>query len=195
MYLEFREPETAEAIAAWEEALGMDIPEELKLVLMEKGACSSGCPMEMEERTFQIDTVSECRSMGTGLIAHIDELWGGRPEFEDSFSEDEIALINRNYVAFAEVCVNQNAYVHYYFDGSGQFGWLYYDQDDFEAAEALYFRPLLEASQANYSFDEIVSHMVSTCLSNEDYDSIGEVVPGERWEQALERMREAAGGD
>lgn len=189
MCIKFKEPESDEAIAAWENELGTTVPTQLKLVLMENGAFSNGCPLDMEERTFQIYSVEECRNMGNGLIKHIDDLWGGRPEFEDSFSEDEIALLNRDYVAFAEVCVNQNAFLHYYFDASGKFGWLYYDQDDFDSAKESYFRPLLINTQAAYSFDEIVSHMISSCLADEDYDSIGEVVPGESWAQALERLR------
>lgn len=195
MYLEFNEPETVESITEWEQELHFTIPAKLKEVLLEKGAFSSGCPIDMEERTFQIYPVEECRSMGNGLVAHIDDLWGGRPEFEEAFSEEEIAYFNENYISFADACVNQNTFLHYYFDRSGEFGWICYDQDDFDTASENYFRPLLAASQAKYSFDEIVSHMASTCILVDEYDAIGELIPGEGWEQALERMKEELGED
>lgn len=191
MHLKFNRPDSAQAVAAWEKELGMAVPAPLKQALTKKGAFSSGSPADMEERTFQIYPAEECRRMGNGLIAHIDALWGGRPEFEDFFSQDELISLNRSYAAFAEVCVNQNAFIHYYFDSAGKFGWLYYDQDDFEAAEQSYFRPLLTRSQAAFNFDEIVSHMISSCLAHGEYDSIGEAIPGERWVQALQRLQAA----
>ncbi len=98
-----------------------------------------------------------------GLIAAIDRIWGGRPEFSRSFTQEEIDYLNRNYISFGHLKHDSNAYTHFFFDGKGGFGRIYYNQDDWDAAFPV-FKSLLSGWTAPLTLDELVSDAVTVVI-------------------------------
>jgi hypothetical protein len=65
-----------------------------------------------------------------GLIDFIDHTWGGRPEFKECLTRSEIQTINKRCIAFGYRYEDDNVHDYLYFDGDGNFGSLFFDQDD-----------------------------------------------------------------
>lgn len=101
-----------------------------------------------------------------GMVKMIDSLWGGRPEFGEAFSPEEIKHLNENYFVFGDYFNDDNAYYHFYFDRQGNFGSVFYDQDDFDSAYKDFFKPLLTKSLAGQTLDDLLSEKVDLAIKS-----------------------------
>jgi hypothetical protein len=161
--------ESEECVQAAEDRANVSIPLPLRECLMKHG------PFRVNEEadwgSFRIYSSEkyDTASIISGLVDAIDDLWGGRPEFKKSFSEDEIQFLNDNYFCFGHYKIDDNAFTHLFFDRSGNFGDLYYHQDDWGDAKRL-FRGLLQTSSANSTLDaeivfcvnEVIDRLIET---------------------------------
>ncbi len=65
-----------------------------------------------------------------GLLEYIDQLWGGRPEIADTFSQDQIEALNTQYAVIGWCYIDDNVHEYLFFDREGGFHRLLFDQDD-----------------------------------------------------------------
>lgn len=99
-----------------------------------------------------------------GIVHMIDQLWGGRPEFDNDFSEDEIAFLNANFFVFGQFCHDSNVYTHLFFDRDGRFGSVRYDQDEWGPMETA-LRHMIDGRQACFqSLDELISEQMNAVI-------------------------------
>lgn len=164
--VKIKEKETPERIQAFEQKCNCTIPEELKKLYLDHGAFS----IKDSGMSGSIDLYSNKNSSYDmpnigGLVEIIQMLWGDRPEFEENFSTEEIKFLNENYFIFGHYSINDNAFVHYYFDRKGKFGAILYDQDYFDEAYEDYFQPLLKKSLATMDFNELISSQVDESIT------------------------------
>lgn len=163
------EKETLERIEEFEKKCNCTIPEDLKKLYLEHGTFSikqGGFPGSITlYSNFRKDNPYGTMPNIGGLVEMIQSLWGDRPEFEEYFSTEEINFLNQNYFIFGHYFVDDNAYVHYYFDRQGKFGTIHYDQDYFDEAYEDYFKPLLKDSLASMSLNELISSQIDNAIS------------------------------
>ena len=163
--LKINEKETLERVESFEKTCQCEIPSSLKSLYLEAGTflIKSTESWGSIQLYSNLDSEYKMHNIG-GLVKTIELLWGGRPEFKESFTDEEINYLNSNYFSFGHYFHDDNVYTHYYFDKSGKFGSITYDQDDFEGTYNDYFKPLLKSSLANQTFDELISSDVDQAI-------------------------------
>jgi hypothetical protein len=155
--LEVLKQESEESIHAAEHSARVSIPLPLRECLLKHGPFRVNEDADWGSFRIYSSEKYDTAFIFSGLVDAVESLWGGRPEFKKSFNESEIQFLNDNYFCFGHYKIDDNAYTHLFFDKDGNFGDLYYHQDDWEDAKEL-FRELLQASSARSTFDaEIVS--------------------------------------
>ncbi len=164
--ISFKEKETKERIAEFEKKYNCTIPQSLKSLYLGNGTFSVKDGLwnsiniySNQENHYSLPNIG-------GLVEMIDQLWGGRPEFEENFSVEEIGYLNKNYFVFGHYFHDDNVYSHFYFDRDGNFEDVMYDQDDFGSAYDFFFKPLLTKSLANKTFDELISSKIDKVIEN-----------------------------
>ena len=145
------EPIQEEELKKVEEKLSIKLPKELKNLYMTKGNFNMRDTMCWESMILYIPKRID------GLVANIDDHWGGRPEFEEELTEDEINYLNDNFKIFGYVCHNDNSYTHLYFTSDGTFGQIYYDQDDWDSMYCDLSELLREKTSNSISLDNLIS--------------------------------------
>ncbi len=161
--LEILKPETEATLKAAETKHKTSIPKTLRDCLLTHGAFRANEDIDWGSFRIYSSQQYETASIFSGLVSAVDGLWGGRPEFAESFSEDEIKFLNENYFCFGHYKVDDNAYKHLFFDRKGNFDDLYYHQDEWGDAEEL-FRALLSESSAKYTFDAEIASCVDEVI-------------------------------
>ncbi len=165
-------PETPETLAIFEARIGCEIPTPLRFLYLEHGAFTLRDPSYWRSLRL-LDSGARLRMLA-GLQAAIDDLWGGRPEFADSFDASDIDRLNREFIAFGYFCHNDNEYTHLYFTRSGGFGSLYYDQDDWDSAYALLEQMLVNPDEGTGTLDEMINkfanQVVDALIAERDED-------------------------
>jgi hypothetical protein len=162
--LTIKPPTNETALALLEQEIKCALPESLRLLLLNHGA------FEMRSRdAWQSLRLYDCfknNQMPTigGLESVIDELWGGRPEFTDSFTKNDLVFLNAHYTVFGHYFVNDNAYYHLYFTPQGSFGSIFYDQDDWSEMEAKLKLLLTEADKNHTTLDGMISHFTNMAI-------------------------------
>lgn len=99
-----------------------------------------------------------------GLVDAVNELWGGRTEFGNSFEPSEIASLNAGWVCFGHYLHNDDSHTFLVFDRSGQFARIFYDQDnwgDFQQA----LKSLLAGASPTGNFDALISTTVNDLVA------------------------------
>ena len=94
----------------------------------------------------------------------VNELWGGRTEFGNSFEPSEIASLNAGWVCFGHYLHNDDSHTFLVFDRSGQFARIFYDQDnwgDFQQA----LKSLLAGASPTGNFDALISTTVNDLVA------------------------------
>lgn len=152
--LSFKEPDSAEAIAALEKKIGFAVPAELRAMWTTKGALHSPWFADAWQ-TLTIDSAAEMAAHPVGLLPFIDHAWGGRPELAAWLPADAAAKINAEYVVFGYRYVDDNVHDYFFFDRRGRFFHLPFDQDDMSEARTK-VRELAKAAPAGSSFDELL---------------------------------------
>ncbi|NHZ44398.1 SMI1/KNR4 family protein [Massilia aquatica] len=159
-------PETEAALSQLELQLACTIPAALRQLYLEHGALQmredgmwgtlAVYGSEHEPRTPPL----------SGLMDGIDSLWGGRPEFDDSFSEEELGYLNAHYVVFGHIHHDDNSYTHLYFNKNGGCGALYYHQDDWDDAYSSFEDMLTPPHAGGASFDSLFSNAVDEVIES-----------------------------
>lgn len=147
-------PEAEATLAAFEAQLGCAIPPDLRTLYLQHGAFALRDPERW--RSLRLPDSRAGLPMLAGLVDAIDALWGGRPEFAHSFDAAQIARLNREFIAFGHFFHDDNAYTHLYFTRAGGYGVLYYDQDDWDSAHAVFKRMLVDPDQDTTTLDILV---------------------------------------
>ncbi|NHZ92732.1 hypothetical protein F2P45_27545 [Massilia sp. CCM 8733] len=169
-------PETEAALRQLELTLACTIPAALRQLYLEHGA------LEMREDgmwgTLAVygSEHASCMPPLSGLMDGIDSLWGGRPEFDDSFSAEELDYLNAQYVVFGHIHHDDNSYTHLYFSKAGGCGAVYYHQDLWDDAspsfEALLTPPHADGERFEILFSRAVDDVIGSMVSwKEDKDN------------------------
>jgi hypothetical protein len=156
----FSTPETEENIATLREKV--IIPEELAAFFLKYGAFKSNAFGDAWQ-TVQLFSVQELLDMPLGIIDFIDYYWGGRPEFADYFSSEEITHLNQQYKIFGLKYVDDNVHDYWFFDQHGKCGNLPFDQDDCEPAMEI-LKELLISSNLTLSLEELLTAQFESIL-------------------------------
>jgi SMI1 / KNR4 family (SUKH-1) len=162
-----------EDITKLEEKLFIQFPNELKSFYAKLGGLSN--KNNLESYCIKTDTVSELLKYLTsdyiilksiGIIHQIEFSWGNdRFEFsksEGNFTESELNYLNEHYKCiglYRTDTILESAYYIYY-DKAGNFGTVFYHQDDFEAAQEI-LQNMCNASHATQCLEEILVEAVT----------------------------------
>lgn len=151
-YVVFSDPDNEETLAQLKEKAA--IPESLAAFLLQYGACKSNWFGDAWQ-TVQLFSAQELLDMPLEIIDFIDYYWGGRPEFVEYFSAEEIAQLNQQYKVFGLRYIDDNVHDYWVFDQYGKFGNLTFDQDDCEYAMDM-LKELLISSNFMLSLEELL---------------------------------------
>jgi tetratricopeptide (TPR) repeat protein len=153
-------------LCALEQKNNCQIPAPLRELLLQHG------PFEMRDteswnslRLYSSFKEYEMPVFG-GLQKMIDEFWGGRPEFTDFnyFTDEELALLNSRYFIFGHYVEDSNANYHLYFTSQGDFGSVYYDQDNWEKMN-IEMRKLLSETDVQFThLDGLISRFTDMAI-------------------------------
>lgn len=97
-----------------------------------------------------------------GLVDFIDYCWGGRPEFEAAYRQQQLQHVNQNFIAFAVRYIDDNCHEYLFFDREGNFDSIALDQDSFEYFQDS-FDSLLTSTKVPtpQSFCQVLSQQIS----------------------------------
>lgn len=125
----FKPVDSVLSIEALRRRLPISIPDELVAMWMNTGAFESAFFADCWQ-TICVFSARELVVIPCGLIDFIDHIWGGRPEFVEYFNSEETQAFNERCVVFGYRYIDDNVHTYFYFDRTGKFGCLHFDQDD-----------------------------------------------------------------
>lgn len=158
--LSFAPPDSHENIAALRTKI--NIPNELANFLLQQGALQSNAFADAWQ-TLHLFPAHQLVKMQTGLVTFIDSYWGGRPEFAEFLSTEQIRQLNEKYHVFGLTYIDDNVHDYFFFDQQGKFGHLSFDQDDCEPAmETL--KMLLISSNLTLSLEQLLQAQLEAML-------------------------------
>jgi len=166
--LDIEQKSTAEEILQLENRINFRLPEELSNFYTDFGAVKNRNWNEnncidiysvkyLMERLNDPDKCSGTHSLG--IVDMIKLSWGNdRYELDDELSAPMRAFLNKNFICFGLYRTDDNleSANYLYFDTSGCFGSVFYHQDDFEELLANHLLPMLEASPAAQTLEELI---------------------------------------
>ena len=164
-------PETAAALAAHEARIGCAIPPSLRALYLKHG------PFSLREPdcwgSLHVFASHSDQTMFLGLQLAIEDVWGGRPEFRKSFTEEQLQRLNREFIVFGHFFHNDNSYSHLYFTRSGGFGSLFYHQDDWAFTRELVEEMLGDPDDGTGTLDDLISTFANDVIEGliEDRDT------------------------
>jgi len=156
----FSTPEIEESISKLREKV--IIPEELAAFFLKYGAFKSNGFGDAWQ-TVQLFSVQELIDIPLGIVDFIDYYWGGRPEFADYFSSEEMTQLSQQYKIFGLKYVDDNVHDYWFFDRYEKFGNLPFDQDDCEPAMDI-LKELLISSNLTLSLEELLNAQFESIL-------------------------------
>ncbi|MFC4159525.1 hypothetical protein [Chitinimonas lacunae] len=136
------------------------LPTELVSFLREVGPVSAG----EDWSAFWLRAPADLEA--SGLVDFIKWIWGSRDEIDESYDSEDIEQLNRSYRVFGMQYYDDNQHSYLYFDEAGRFGSIYYDQDNFDALCRDYLDPMLNASPADCTLDELVSALIDETIED-----------------------------
>ncbi len=158
-----------------EKLIDSPLPADLRAFYLQHGSYSmseSGDDWETIHLSCADDLVCDLQDddplPGLGVVEFIDWFWGGRPEFAERFSREQIAELNRNYHIFGHCYVHDNRHRYYYFDRAGKMGVIDFNQDAFESACEHDFEPMLQASPAHFDLDGLISSEIDAMIARSE---------------------------
>lgn len=153
-----KEKETAETLNALEQQLQCKLPADLRELYLTQGAFDLRYSQAWGSlRIYPAKKIA-------GLVLSIVRHWGGRPEFKESFSEQQITFLNENLLVFGHIFHDDNAYTHLYFTKEGKFGGFHYDQDYWEDAYDILETLLKNPSARSMSLDDLIADATDTVI-------------------------------
>ncbi len=141
----------------FEKELNITFPPALKQFVLDHGNFTAGS----SDRYFSVMSEwNKEKNPCSGLVDYINHSWGGRPEFEEFYEPAQLDHLNQNYFVFAMRYVNDDCHEYSFFDREGNYGSIFFCQDDFgEFQDDL--DPMLTKSTATMTFDQLVSHQMT----------------------------------
>lgn len=122
--------ETEAHLAEIESQIGCAIPASLRELLCNHGAFEMRDSDMWGSMRLYSNVNGAYMHTAKGLLASIDDTWGGRPEFDDYLKPAEVEALNRRFFCFGAYFHDDNFYTHYYFTREGRFGAIRYHQDE-----------------------------------------------------------------
>lgn len=159
-------PETDEALRQLEAEHACTIPASLRRLYLEHGAVELRDADMWGSLSLYGKESGSCMPAISGLMDGIDSLWGGRPEFEDSFSAAQLDFLNAHYFVFGHIFHHDNAYTHLFFSKSGACRAVYYHQDQWYDALPSFEDLLTEAPAGGWDFDSLFSEAVDDIIAS-----------------------------
>lgn len=156
--LKFAEPLTDERLQKIESDLGLEIPADLKRLAKTHGPLTVG-----SFNDFCLMGGWNDNGHPTGLVDYIDYVWGGRPEFKECYKEKELRFLNENYFAVGTRYQDDNVHEYVFFDKTGKFGSIVFDQDYFEAFQDE-VEPMFKKSTARETLEQVLSRQFTELI-------------------------------
>ncbi len=161
--------DTLETVRALVVRIACAVPLALQRLWLEHGAISMGpernywgpfyvwSATRLLERLTNTGTDSWERLETLGFVETIEDAWGGRPEFEETLTVEQIAQLNANYKVFALLHEESDeAHRYLYFDRTGGFGSALFHQDFWEEFQTDTLEPLLNGARLNQSLEDVL---------------------------------------
>jgi hypothetical protein len=151
----FEAPDPAADVARLAQRIGMPVAQSYADLLSTKGAFRHAHYGDTWQtlRLYSAQEMLDCRN---GLVDFIDDIWGGRPEFEDALTSASIAKLNAEYIVFGYRYQDDNVHDYLFFDRHGGFHHLQFDQDDTTEAEEM-LNKLTQQTVAGISFEALLN--------------------------------------
>lgn len=143
---------------------GFALPEGLKTLLTTDGAFHHEA-FGMAWNVIRLYSAQEIydRLSHFGLVSFIDNEWGGRPEINRIFAEEETQKLNDQFLVWGYRYVDDNEHDYYVIDRAGQVMHVLFNQDDWEDVETN-LRALLDGTAEQYDFEEFVEEQLELVL-------------------------------
>jgi hypothetical protein len=161
--ISLKEKTAAAAIIALEQRYQCNVPPTLRQLLTEHG------PFDVRDsgdwNHLSLNDDGKHSSVFGGLVKMIEDLWGGRPEFEETFTAEQIYFFNTNFFVYGHFQHDDNAYTHLYFTRDGCFGSIYYHQDVWEDMQIELNALLNSVDVPRYTLDSELSSMIDDLVA------------------------------
>lgn len=149
-------PDAASTIEAFLQKSDFPLPNDLVEFYLEHGGVRLGSLRLFSAAQLLAD---ENREAGErypprhGLLDFIQYAWGGRPEFEEAFSDEQAKQLNRDYWVIGMTHVDDNAHRYLYIDRAGRCSSLFFNQDYFKEEHLDDMLEMLRSSPATLDFN------------------------------------------
>jgi len=159
-----KEPLDETQIAKHEQFIGITLPPALREFALRHGAFRIG---DYESKLGVLPRWSEEKIAGHGLVNFIDYCWGGRPEFEEFYTQEHLDHVNKSFIAFGIADIDDNRHEYLFFDREGNFASIFMDQDSFDWFQED-FNPLLKTNTipSPQTFEQVFSTQISRVIRN-----------------------------
>jgi hypothetical protein len=159
----------AAAVAAIETKIGFSLPKELRELYLKNGAIRTADYGDVWQ-TLKLDSANEMLEQHCGLCAHIDWVWGGRPELAEELTANQIKQLDTDYIVFGSRYEDDNVHDYFFFDRLGRMDDLRLDQDDMSHAFEK-FELLLAGTSRNLLLEELLAEQLALMreVIEEDY--------------------------
>ena len=158
--VEILDKESQKDIEALEKKLQTSIPKSLKEFYSNHGA------VNIKDfdlwNSLQVCTLSKV----AGLVDQIDAFWGGRPEFKKYMKAAELEALNTQFFVFGQYHHDDNYNTHFFFDKTGNFGTITYNQDEWDDFQDRLNDLLSGKTAVNLTFDELISAQVNDLVQS-----------------------------
>ncbi|MCD6666171.1 MAG: SMI1/KNR4 family protein [Hydrogenophaga sp.] len=153
------EPDDLATVEALERASGFPLPGDLTAFYLAHGGIDVGqgwgaLSLFSAERLLANTTQAspERYPLRHGLLDFIHGVWEGRPEFDEAFSAEQTAQLNRAYLVIGMTALDDDTHRYLFLDRAGRCGALWFNQDciDDEHLETLH--QMLQTSPARSDF-------------------------------------------
>lgn len=188
--LDIEQKSTEEEIGLLENRINIRLPEALKSFYTGFGAIKNrdwnenNC-MDLYSVRYMMERLDDPdKSSGTKSLGIIDMIrlsWGNdRYELDDELSEPMKAFLNSHFICFGLYRTDDNleSANYLYFDTHGQFGSVFYHQDDFDDLLQNHLQPMMKESPASHTLEEllleafeIITELKMEEVSNEPLDN------------------------
>jgi hypothetical protein len=167
--LQHTAPDDVAVVTDLQTKIGFSLPSELRDLYLKEGAIRTNEFGDVWQ-TLSLYSANSMLKKPCGLCAHIDWVWGGRPELSDEFTAIQIKQLDADYIVFGSRYEDDNVHDYFFFDRLGRIDNLRLDQDDMtHAFEKL--ASLLAGSSRNLSLEELLSEQLTLMreVIEEDY--------------------------
>lgn len=165
-HISFSSPATVADLSILDTGLPIPCPDDLKQLLTTSGAFASDSFGDVWN-TIKIYSCQELGNRSVGLVDFINDEWGGRPEILEHLSPKEISSLNTDFVVFGYRYIDDDTHDYLYFDRSGRFHHLYFNQDAAQENITV-LKKIQHQSTESVSLASLISKQFSEMLAGLD---------------------------